>query len=100
MLHRPTLRIDTWLMSCRAIGRTVECFVMNHLAEHAKALGYEVLLGEFIPTAKNGLAADLYTHFGFEPLEDVERPDAEGLRRFRLELTQFKQLQTFVRPAR
>ena len=96
---RPTLRIDTWLMSCRAIGRTVECFVMNQLAQQAEALDYEVLLGELIPTAKNGLVADLYLRFGFEPHEDFEHSETEGLRRFQLELTQFKQLQTFVQPA-
>ncbi|NQT40867.1 MAG: HAD-IIIC family phosphatase, partial [Planctomycetes bacterium] len=55
-----TLRIDTLLMSCRVIGRTVEEFFFNALLHRAREAGYQCLLGEFLPTRKNGLVADLY----------------------------------------
>ncbi|HTW95152.1 MAG TPA: HAD-IIIC family phosphatase [Tepidisphaeraceae bacterium] len=60
-----TLRIDTWLMSCRVIGRTAEEFCLNALIDRAKALGYKRLLGHFIPTRKNALVKDLYPRMGF-----------------------------------
>jgi predicted enzyme involved in methoxymalonyl-ACP biosynthesis len=35
-----TLRVDTWLMSCRVIGRTVEEYFVVELLERAHRLGY------------------------------------------------------------
>jgi FkbH-like protein len=60
------LRIDTWLMSCRAMGRTVEHFVMNHIAAMARRAGYEQLLGEYLPTPKNAPVQTLLADFGFK----------------------------------
>lgn len=60
-----TLRIDTWLMSCRVIARGVELFAFAALLERARALGYERLVGEYVPTRKNGQVADLYPRLGF-----------------------------------
>lgn len=60
-----TLRIDTWLMSCRIIGRTAEQFIFNALLRRAKALGYARLVGEYIPSRKNAVVADLYERLGF-----------------------------------
>jgi FkbH-like protein len=60
-----TLRIDTWLMSCRVIGRTVESFSLRSLLERARGLGYERVRGEFIPTPKNALVGQLYDSLGF-----------------------------------
>ncbi|QIF01877.1 HAD-IIIC family phosphatase [Roseimicrobium sp. ORNL1] len=60
------LRLDTWLMSCRAMGRTVEHLVMNHLAERATAAGYLRLLGEYLPTPKNTPVKALLPGFGFD----------------------------------
>ena len=70
-VERPTLRVDTWLMSCRAIARGVEAFTLNHIVAAARALGYEALLGEYIPTAKNALVADLYDKLGFARVENL-----------------------------
>jgi FkbH-like protein len=61
------LRIDTWLMSCRVIGRTLEQLTLRELASRASALGYRRLIGEYVATSKNQLVADLYTEIGFEP---------------------------------
>ncbi len=66
------LDIDTWLMSCRVIGRTVESSMLSHLCERAEQLGCAKLRGEYIPTAKNQLVAAIYERFGFRLLEDRE----------------------------
>ncbi len=60
-----TLRIDTWLMSCRAMGRTVEHFVMNQIAAKARQASYERVLGEYLPTPKNVPVQTLLPDFGF-----------------------------------
>lgn len=68
-----TLRIDSWLMSCRVIGRTTEQFLFDALLARAKEQGYQQLIGEYLPTAKNALVADLYDRLGFTQL--AEHPD-------------------------
>src|SRR5262249_10488822 len=67
--HSGDLTGDTWLMSCRVIGRTVEQLVLGELARRAVAGGYRRIIGEYIPTAKNVLVARLYDDLGFTPLE-------------------------------
>ena len=57
--------IDTWLMSCRVLGRGVEAATLALVAERARALGAATLVGEYIPTAKNGMGADHYARLGF-----------------------------------
>ena len=67
----PTLRVDTWLMSCRVIARTVEEFCLNCLIEAARSLGYARLVGHYLPTKKNLLVADLYDRLGFRRTGDA-----------------------------
>ena len=58
-------RVDTWLMSCRVIGRGVEEFMFRKLQEAARAAGAGSLRAAYIPTAKNGLVKDLLPRLGF-----------------------------------
>jgi FkbH-like protein len=57
--------IDTFLMSCRVIGRTVETALLSRLAEDAKSRGAARLQGWFLPTRKNSPAKDFYRDHGF-----------------------------------
>ena len=61
--------VDTWIMSCRVLKRTMEPFVLNTIVEEAKKLGYSKLIGEYLPTAKNGMVKDHYKNYGFEEKE-------------------------------
>lgn len=58
--------IDTWLMSCRVIGRTVEDELFRHLCRIAVDRRCTVVRGTFIPSAKNGVVEDLFPRLGFE----------------------------------
>jgi FkbH-like protein len=60
-----TARIDTLLLSCRVIGRTVETAFLRFLVDWAKVRGANEMLGEFLPTAKNAPAADFFAKHGF-----------------------------------
>jgi FkbH-like protein len=57
--------IDTFLLSCRVIGRTVETALLSHIAENAQQRGCKLLMGWFIPTKKNAPARDFYEQHGF-----------------------------------
>ena len=59
------LLIDSWLMSCRVLGRQVEHAVLEVLASAAVAAGYNALIGEYRPTERNGMVAEHYPRLGF-----------------------------------
>jgi FkbH-like protein len=65
--------IDTWLMSCRVLGRRVEQMVLREIILHARESGLQTLIGTYHPTEKNGLVRDHYHKLGFENL--AERSD-------------------------
>jgi FkbH-like protein len=58
--------IDTFLLSCRVIGRTVETAFLSNLADRAVRRGRTSLRGSFLPTKKNAPARDFYSRHGFE----------------------------------
>ena len=70
--------IDTWLMSCRVLGRRIEEAALRHLAAAAKADGARELVGRYIPTAKNRLVIDHYRKLGFSQAE-IETRWGNGL---------------------
>lgn len=59
------LLIDTWLMSCRVLGRGVEAAAFEVLARAAGERGFASLLGEYRATERNGLVARHYEKLGF-----------------------------------
>ena len=60
------VRIDTFLMSCRVMGRKLEDVILNELA----AKYQRKMIGEFIPTAKNAPVRELFDRLGFSPVSD------------------------------
>ena len=82
--HRSTpeaWHLDTVLLSCRVLGRSVESAFLAEVMRDLSARGAERLTATFIPTAKNAPAADFLPRHGF-----VETPDG----RFRRETTESK----------
>lgn len=63
------LRVDTWLMSCRVLGRRLEEVMFAALVRYANQHGATHITGEYIPTAKNSQVADLYLRLGCTPAD-------------------------------
>ena len=76
------LEIDTFLLSCRVIGRTVETAMLACLCDLAGARGIGTIWAELIPTTKNMPVRDLYERHGFEKVSE----DVSGATRWRLNL--------------
>jgi FkbH-like protein len=91
-LSREEVLIDTWLMSCRVLGRQVEPTTKNLVVSQAKALGAKVIFGEYIPTKKNGMVKEHYDKLGFELVSE----NAAGVRRYKLDLETYTPAETFV----
>lgn len=62
--------IDTWLMSCRVIGRTVEAELLSKICARAVQMGCTKVRGTYIPTAKNAMVKEIYGKFGFKKVMD------------------------------
>lgn len=74
--------IDTWLMSCRVIGRTVEAELLAHLCRFAIDHGCIAIQGTYIPTSKNAMVKDVFGQYGFERCE--QREDGTNIWRYDL----------------
>ena len=70
----PDWLIDTWLMSCRVLGRRVEQMTLREIALAARERGVGRLIGVYKPTARNALVRDHYKSLGFQPVS----ADADG----------------------
>lgn len=57
--------IDTFLMSCRVLGRGIEESILSFVASR-----YETLRAAYSPTSKNTLVASFYENNGFERIGD------------------------------
>ncbi|MFC6267099.1 HAD-IIIC family phosphatase [Frigoriflavimonas asaccharolytica] len=64
-IDEKSLFINTWLMSCRVLKRGMENFTLNKIVELAKKNGFEQIIGEYLPTAKNQMVENHYEKLGF-----------------------------------
>jgi FkbH-like protein len=60
------LQIDSFLVSCRALGRGVEDALWSAMVSRALAQGVRKLDAEYRATAKNALAAKFYDKVGLQ----------------------------------
>jgi len=90
--HPDHWEIDTWIMSCRVLGRGVEQRVLGILAERALAEGARELRGVYIPSAKNGIVRDHYARLGFEQTGSSDG----GTTTWSLQLNDFTPPSTFI----
>lgn len=77
--------VDTWIMSCRVLGRRVEDLTVQAIVDRAAELGCDRVIGRYVPTSKNGMVAKLYPDQGFELVRDEG-----GELTFALDLKAFK----------
>jgi predicted enzyme involved in methoxymalonyl-ACP biosynthesis len=62
--------IDTWIMSCRVLGRRLEEFVFYEIVKAARIAGVKEIIGVYIPTERNYISQDLYEKLGFTECDD------------------------------
>ncbi len=89
------LVIRDWLMSCRVLSRGVEQCLMNEVFERARQEGLELVTGEYIPTAKNGLVKGFFEQFGFRKIDELDG----GHTRWALETSAYQPATVLIRLA-
>ncbi|AIS17870.1 methoxymalonyl-ACP biosynthesis protein [Pseudomonas rhizosphaerae] len=78
------LFIDTWLMSCRVLGRQAEQAALQVLARHAADAGYSALIGEYRPSERNAMVAEHYPQLGFAQAPNPDPASTATLWRYPL----------------
>jgi FkbH-like protein len=63
--------VDTFLMSCRVIGRGVEDALLAQVVENAKRRDVQNVVARYRPTPKNVQVKDFYQKRGFEVVEET-----------------------------
>ena len=74
--------VETFLMSCRVIGRTIETAMLDIVIKEAEKYGAKRIKGWIFPTRKNIPARDFYQKHGF-----LLAGENEGAMQWRLELS-------------
>ncbi|MFX1547324.1 MAG: HAD-IIIC family phosphatase [Promethearchaeota archaeon] len=67
--------VDSFLLSCRVIGRKIETVFLTKLINDAKSQNVKVLEATYIPTKKNTLVSDFYSKHSFQLVK--EYPNGE-----------------------
>lgn len=68
--NEKTWVIDTFLLSCRAMGRNAEYAFFSHVTKKIKERGASKLIGVYTPTKKNILVKNLYKKLSFTKAEE------------------------------
>ncbi|MFT2111492.1 HAD-IIIC family phosphatase [Marinomonas sp. 2405UD68-3] len=63
--HENLAIIDTFLLSCRILGRTVEKAFLSNVLQTLKLKGILVVNASYLPTSKNSQVAYFYNELGF-----------------------------------
>jgi FkbH-like protein len=71
--HGHFCEIDSFLMSCRVVGRTIETALLGHIAMEARQGGARYLRGWYLQTKKNEMVKDFYPSHGFQLIEEREK---------------------------
>lgn len=64
------MNVDTFLLSCRVMGRKVENVMMHYIIEHAKKENIEKIEAKYLPTKKNQPCSSFLEDFGFEKTQN------------------------------
>jgi len=58
--------IESYMLSCRVIGRNIEFALMDYIVGSLKEKGFKKVTASYIPTAKNGITQNFYDQCGYK----------------------------------
>ncbi|MCQ2343456.1 MAG: HAD-IIIC family phosphatase [Paludibacteraceae bacterium] len=75
--------IDTFLLSCRILGKGIEIAFIKRILSLLESSGFKTITANFIPTAKNTQVRGFWDKVGFKCISETE----DGSRNYELSLT-------------
>ena len=67
-----TVEIDSFLLSCRILGKNIEIVFLQYILLTLKEIGIQTIKAIYIKTQKNGQVADFYEKLGFDVVNQNE----------------------------
>jgi FkbH-like protein len=71
-INGETVYVDSFLLSCRILGKGIEDAFMNWILNKLKQLNIKIINSKYISTVKNIQVKDFYERFGFEIISESE----------------------------
>lgn len=71
-LNKTNAFLNTFLMSCRVLGRHLETWILAQTLSICRDQGITTLTGGFVETPRNTVAASFFTDHGFKELDNIE----------------------------
>jgi FkbH-like protein len=84
--------IESWVMSCRVLNRTLENFIINYLINFAKKNKLHVIIGNYKKTYKNSLVSKIYDELGFKLVKK-----SVSQKEYIYDIKSFNKLKSFVK---
>ncbi|MBR1678780.1 MAG: hypothetical protein IJ701_04935, partial [Bacteroidales bacterium] len=75
--------IDSFLLSCRVLGKNIEFAIMKSILSLLKRKGVQSINAQFSPTVKNKQVEDFYDKCGFS----LVNKDSSGAKLYKIDLT-------------
>ncbi|ROR31542.1 HAD superfamily phosphatase (TIGR01681 family)/FkbH-like protein [Mobilisporobacter senegalensis] len=64
--------IDTFILSCRIMGKFIENYIIDFVEKDLLKDGYQILFSKYIKTSKNKPVEDFYDRMGYQIIEATE----------------------------
>jgi FkbH-like protein len=77
--------LDSFLMSCRIIGRNIEFVFIGYIIKELANKGYKTLGADYIQSSKNGLVENFYDKVGFNYIGNTY-----GTKKYELKIESFE----------
>ena len=68
-INKDFVFLDTFLMSCRILGRHLEAWILSEIVRRIKKINARYLIAEFIYTKQNSIALNFLNDYGFIKIE-------------------------------
>jgi FkbH-like protein len=65
-------RIDTFVMSCRIMGKRVEHYILDTVESDLLAKNFDFLTADYVPSPKNQAVSNLYPSLGYKEISHTE----------------------------
>jgi len=88
-LDNKTVEIDTFLMSCRVLGKELEIAFVNWLLDYLKQNSVEAVIASYVPTNKNMQVREFWDKMDFNCVEQ-----SVGVKKYKIELQNRNSLTT------
>lgn len=92
-IEKNIAHLDTFLLSCRILGRNIEKVFLNYILNHLFNRNISLIKAEYIPSKKNKQTEDFYDNMGFK----LDLMGTDGTKYYSLDIKEERQIENFYK---